>query len=82
MRKLIFVFVFYPRSVVPTGDLAWEDARLLVQEGHARWINRGSAIRILREGIDFRGLSCAFQPDAALSTSVELRAAIDSYRGV
>jgi hypothetical protein len=82
MSKVIFVPVFYPRSLRPNGDLSLEGARLLVKEGHARWINRCSAIRILREGVDFRGLSCAFRPDAALSTSFEVRAAIDSYRGV
>jgi hypothetical protein len=82
MSKVIFVPVFHPRSVRPNRDLSLEDARLLVREGHARWINRCSAIRILREGFDFRGLSCALRPDAADSTSFEVRAAIDSYRGV
>jgi len=54
-------------------------ARLLVQEGHARWVNRCSAIRLLREGFECRGLSCGLRPDAALSTSPEVQAAVDSY---
>lgn len=81
MNQEILVPVFYPRSVISSGNVLLADARLLVREGHAQWINRCRAIRVLREGFDFRGLSCAFRPDAGLSTSPEIRAAINSYGG-
>jgi hypothetical protein len=79
MDKVIFVPIFYPRSVSAADSVMLDVARLLVREGHARWINRCSAIRLLREGFEFRGLSCRLRPDAALSTSPEVQAAVDGY---
>ena len=79
MNKAIFVSIFYPRSASAVDSVMLDVARLLVQEGHARWINRCSAIRLLREGFEFRGQSCGLRPDAALSTSPEIQAAVDSY---
>ena len=79
MNKVIFVPIFNPRSVSAADSVMLDVARLLVQEGHARWINRCSAIRLLREEFEFRGLSCGLRPDAALSKSPEVQAAVDSY---
>lgn len=79
MNKVIFVPVFYPRSASPSGSVTLDEARLLVREGHAGWVNRCKAIRLLREGYDLRGLSCALRPDRALGNSREIRAAVKDY---
>lgn len=79
MNKVILVPIFDPRSVSAVAHVMLDSARLLVQEGHARWINRCSAIRLLRGDFKVRGLSCGLRPDAALSTSPEVQAAVDSY---
>ena len=80
MSEVLFVPVFYPRSDAPGGNLNLEDARLLVHEGHACWINRCKAIRLLRREFDLRGLSCRLRPDSALKSSPAIKAAIDDYR--
>lgn len=81
MNTVVRVPVLNPRSVSLAAEISLDDARLLVREGHAKWINRCTAIRFLREGFDFRGLSCRLRPTAGLSTSPEVRAAIEGYRG-
>ena len=79
MSKVLFVPVFRPHSKIPEGELNLEKARLLVREGHASWINRCKAIRLLRDRFDLRGLSCRLRPDSALKSSPEIKAAIDDY---
>lgn len=78
--RALFVPVFYPRSDTADASLSLEDARLLVREGHARWINRCRAIRLIKEGFDLRGLSCSLRPDIALGNSSEIKAAVNYWR--
>ncbi|PWT92225.1 MAG: hypothetical protein C5B55_06770 [Blastocatellia bacterium] len=79
MSELRFVPVYHRGSVNPDAKIELEAARLLVAEGHAGWINRCKAIRLLRERFDFRGLSCTLRADAALTKSLEIQAAVNSY---
>ena len=43
------------------------DARLLVWENHARWVNRCEGIQLLRKNFDFRGRSTSISPSTMLA---------------
>jgi hypothetical protein len=70
--------VFLPNSSSPAFRITRDEARELVDYGRAQWRKHGRAIRLFR-AFDERDFSSLFKPDAALTASMERRAAIDAW---